>query len=133
MKKILIAVAATLSAFCGWLAGITPYDFIDAAWYCVDMINALVSAFIHYIIPPQEGIKSYIISGYLGARSFFGKMFGWQPFSIYDHMLDRAKANPLEAFGAIALIAVMIWLIIFKYRMLYRFYHWLLVTRSKKR
>ena len=127
-----MSITVALSGIYAWWYGVTLQDVTDALWYCVGIINALGSAFMDYIFPRQEGIKSYMVSGYLGARSFFGKIFGLQPLSIYDHILDRAKANPLEAFGAVAVIMLIAWLIIFKYRMLYRFYHWLLITRHKR-
>jgi|GEM_PF-2389683 hypothetical protein len=132
MKKILLGITAVASAMFAWWCGITLHDLIDALWYCVDIVNAVGSAFMDYIFPRQEGIRSYIVSGYLGARSFFGRFLGWQPLSIYDHILDRAKANPLEAFGAVAIIMLCAWLIVMQYRMLYRFYHWLLITRRKR-
>lgn len=125
MKKILVSIAGMMSAIYAWWIGVTLQDVID-------VIDALVSAFMDYVMPRQQGIKSYIVSGYLGTRAFFGRMLGWQPLTTYDHILNRAQANPLEAFGAVSLIFCFIWLIIFKYRMLYRFYHWLLVTRHKR-
>jgi hypothetical protein len=128
MKKILMVIAAALIGICAWWYGILT----DVLWYGVDMINAVGSAFMDYIMPSHQGIRSYITSGYLTTRHYLGKIFGWQPLSIYDYILDRAKANPLEAFGAVAVVMVVAWLIRFKYRTLYRFYHWLLITRKKR-
>lgn len=125
-------IAVALSSIYAWWCGVTLGDVIDAIWYCIDIINAVASAFIDYIMPPQEGIRAFITSSYLATRSVMGKIFGWQPLSIYDHILDRAKANPLEAVGAVAVVLAILWLIRFKYRTLYRFYHWLLVTRRKR-
>jgi hypothetical protein len=132
MKKILMTIAAALSGIYAWWCGVTLQDVIDTLYHCVNMISAVVSAFIDYIMPRQEGIRAYFTSSYLATRSFMGKIFGWQPLSIYDFIVDRAKANPLEAVGAVAVILAILWLIKFKYRTLYRFYHWLLVTRRKR-
>ena len=133
MKKILMIIAAALSAICAWWYGITAQNVIDAFSYCFDMINAVASAFMDYVMPQQAGgIRSFFTSGYLSTRSVLGKIFGWQPFSTYDYVIDRAKANPLEAVGAVAVVLAILWLIRFKYRTLYRFYHWLLVTRRKR-
>ena len=132
MKKIVTIIAVAMSGICIWWQELTLKDVLDAIWYCIYIVKAIWSAFMDYIMPRPEGVKSYVVSGYLGARSFLGNIFGWQPLNVYDHIFNRAKANPLEAIGAIAVIVTIAWLITFKYRMLYRFYHWILVTRRKR-
>jgi|SRR5271170_2525033 len=129
MHYLILLITALLSAIHIPLHAFTMQDAKDILQYCVDIIVAVHTAFMQYIAPTQEGMESFLISTYIAVKGVMNKVLGYPPQTAYDYVIERAKGNPLEAIGALALVFLVLRLAYCLYRSVYRFFYWLLVKR----